>query len=93
MCTIIESLETLSGYRAHNDQTPMIERTSLAWAVPVDRLSCELVRLLTSQKMGLEWLAVPITTFVRAYSKAWVTFYSGDFSFATLRASRVREHQ
>ena len=83
---VTESLETLSGYRIDDDRTPMIERASLAWTTPVDRLSCEQARLLISQKMGLEWLAVPVTTFVRAYPKAWVTFYSGDFSFAALRA-------
>jgi hypothetical protein len=83
---ITDSLEVLSHQRIDDPQTPMIERVSMAWAAPVDRLSCEQVRLLTSQKMGLEWLAVPITIFVRLYPAAFVTFYPGDLSFAALRA-------
>jgi hypothetical protein len=83
---ITNSLETLSGFRIEEMPNPMIERASMASATPIDRLSCEQVRLLTSQKMGLEWLADPVTIFVREFPKACVTFFPGDLSLAALRA-------
>ena len=81
-----KSLEALSGYRVEPRPTNLIARVSGAWTTPMQRLTVEQVRLLTSQKMGLEWLAEPLCLFVREYPTAFVTLYSGDLSVAALRA-------
>jgi hypothetical protein len=52
----------------------------------MNRLTVEQVRLLTSQRFGLKWLADPVCLFVQEYPTAFVTFYSGDLSAIALRA-------
>jgi DNA-binding transcriptional LysR family regulator len=84
-----ESLAALSGQAINDTPTPMIRRAAKAWSTPVRDLSCEQVRLLTSQRMGLQWLAAPVAAFVRRYPRAEVTFYPGDFSIAALRTFGV----
>jgi len=81
-----ESLAALSGQVIGNTPTPMIQRVAKAWSTPIRDLSCEQVRLLTSQEMGLHWLAAPVAAFVRKYPKAEIAFYPGDLSIAALRA-------
>lgn len=83
---ITGSLEQLTGERIDGHDTPLIESAGMAWAVPVDRLSCEQVNLLTEQKMGLQWLAAPVAIFVRTYPGAFVTFFEGDLTLSALRA-------
>ncbi len=84
---IRESLEQLSGQESEDDhRTSLIERANMAWATPVHWLSCEQVRLLTGQKMGLEWLAAPVAIFVSSYPGAFVTFYEGDLTLSALKA-------
>lgn len=81
-----DSLESLSGHRIVETPTPMIQRVGAAWSTPMKDLTCEQVRLLVSQKMGLQWLAHPVTVFVLENPKAFLTFFSGDLSLAALRA-------
>jgi hypothetical protein len=81
-----DSLETLSGMQIDDDRTPMIRRAVEAWKTPLDRLTCDQVRLLVSQKMGLEWLAQPVTAFVHLHPDACATFFPGDLALAALRA-------
>jgi hypothetical protein len=80
-----ESLAALSGEAIEGTPTPMIQRAAKAWSTPVRELSCEQVRLPTSQEMGLRWLAAPVAVFVRKYPKAEISFYPGDLSIAALR--------
>lgn len=84
-----ESLAALSGQAINDTPTPMIRRVAKAWSMPVRDLSCEQVRLLTSQKMGLHWLAAPVAAFVRKYPRAEIAFYPGDLSVAALRTFPV----
>ena len=81
-----ESLESLSGDRIDTRKTNFTTRTVEAWKTPMDRLTVEQVRLLTSQKLGLKWLGDPVCLFVRKYPTAFVTFYSGDLSAIALGA-------
>jgi hypothetical protein len=56
-------------------------------------LTCEQVRLLVGQKMGLELLADAVARFVTAKPAAYVTFYPGDMTVAALRAfPQLLEH-
>lgn len=84
-----ESLAALSGQAITDTPTPMIGRAAKAWSTPIRDLSCEQVRLLTSQEMGLHWLATPVAAFVRKYPKAEIAFYPGDLSIAALRTFSV----
>lgn len=83
------SLSTLSGEVINDTPTPMIQRVAKAWSTPLRDLSCEQVRLLTSQEMGLHWLAAPVAAFVRRYPRAEIAFYPGDLSIAALRTFPV----
>lgn len=81
-----KSLETLSGEILEDDRTPMIERAVEAWKTPLPELTCDQVRLLVSQQMGLRWLASPLIAFVLKYPDASTTFYPGDLTQVALRS-------
>jgi len=80
-----ESLETLSGMRIEDRSTSLTERVSAAWVTPIRDLTVEQVRLLTSQRCGLQWLAEPVCQFIAHNPMAVVTFYAGDLSVAAPR--------
>jgi hypothetical protein len=81
-----KSLQVLTGEMIGDAPTPMIQRANTAWVTPLSDLSCEQVRLLVSQTMGLRYLAEPVAIFVQNDPYAWVTFYPGDLSVAALKA-------
>lgn len=82
------SLAELSGDRMG---TPRALRTYVAttvetaWDTPLRALTCEQVRMLVSQKLGLKWLAVAVAQFVHAYPRADVTYYPGDLTLSVLK--------
>jgi hypothetical protein len=83
------TLEQLSGYSRtapaslRSNVAVAVER---AWSLPIARLSCEQVRMLTSQKCGLRWIALTIAIFVHLHPKAEITFYPGDLTMMALEA-------
>ena len=80
------SLEELSHQRIDEHETSLMDRVSAAWKISMAHLTVEQIRLLTSQEIGLEWLAEPVALFVQKYPMAHATFYFGDLSVAALRA-------
>jgi len=42
--------------------------------------------MLTSQKFGLQWIAMPVSIFVSLYPSAEITFYPGDMTMMALKA-------
>jgi len=42
--------------------------------------------MLTSQKFGLQWIALPVAIFVNLHPKAEITFYPGDMTMMALKA-------
>jgi CDI immunity proteins len=83
------TLEGASGVQADEGPyaTRLIERVRRAWRTPYPELTCEQVRTLLGQKMGLEWLAEPILRFIGRYPMATITNYPGEMSLLTLRAA------
>lgn len=82
-------MEQLSGYpnkapsSLRSNVTLTVEK---AWSLPIAELSCEHVRMLTSQKFGLQWIALPVAVFVSLHAKAEITFYPGDMTMMALKA-------
>lgn len=89
LCPQDTTLEQLSGYpitapaSLRSNVTLTVEQ---AWSLAIAELSCEHVRMLTSQKFGLQWLALPIAIFVNLYPKAEITYYRGDLTMMALKA-------
>ena len=84
------SLETLSGEPSVHGPyaTDMVRRVEEAWRTPLRNLTCEQVRLLLGQRMGLEWLARPILEFITAYPDAPITNYEGEMVALALQAAK-----
>lgn len=82
------SLADLSGeaIQSTEPKSYVVATVELAWAMPISKLTCEHVRLLTSQKLGLQWLARAIAEFVDRYPAAEISFFRGDFTLSALRA-------
>lgn len=64
----------------------VVQTSVRAWNTPLCELTCEDVRMLISQQMGLKWISAAAVEFVSLYPKAEITFYSGDFALCVLRA-------
>ena len=83
------SLALLSQYRisAPADlQTYVTLTVERAWDTSLEALSCEQVRMLVGQKLGLKWLALPVANFVHKHAAAEIKYYPGDFTLSVLRA-------
>ena len=83
------TLEQLSGYSADAPaslRTNVTLTVEVAWSRPIAELSCEHVRMLTSQKFGLQWIALPVSIFVNLHPSAEITFYPGDMTMMALKA-------
>lgn len=83
------SLAELSGKEMKapaNLRSYVTTTVETAWTTPLCRLTCEHVRLLTSQQFGLNWLARPVAEFVKMYPAAEIYFYPGDLTMAALQA-------
>jgi len=61
-------------------------RVATAARVPLNELSCEQVRLLVSQKTGLEWLAESVARFCMLYPQAECDIFPGDLTINALLA-------
>ena len=59
-------------------------RVAEAWVAPVVDLTCGQCRLLVGQRLGLRWLAHPVTTFVVRYPQAECDLYAGDLTVISL---------
>ena len=68
-------------------ETSLIERCETAWRTPYRELTCEQVRTLLSQRMGIHWLATPILGFNVLYPAATITNYPGEMVLLSLRAA------
>lgn len=55
--------------------------------MPLQELSCEQVRLLLGQRMGLDWLGKPILDFVSKWPAALVANYPGEMTCLCLNAA------
>lgn len=80
------SLESATGMvmAPEPDDTSMIARCKAAWATPFETLSCEQMRLLIGQGLGVEWLASMAFELLRRRPLAEVTFYPGDLARSLL---------
>ena len=67
--------------------TSLIAGVETAWRTPYRDLTCEQVRKLLGQKMGLEQLAEPILRFVVLYPTSTVANYPGEMGLLTLKAA------
>lgn len=83
------TLEQISGLKgsAPPYATNMVQWAEEAWRTPFAELTCEQVRLLVSQKMGLEWLGKPAIGFARQHPDAIITNYPGEMVLLCLRAA------
>jgi hypothetical protein len=83
------SLEELAGQRrgAPPYPTEMVRQAEEAWRTPLADLTCEQVRLLVSQKMGLEWLGRAASALARLQPGATITNYPGEMALLCLRAA------
>lgn len=83
------TLENASGSRSDPGPyaTSLIERGETAWRMPFRDMSCEQVRLMVEQKMGLQWLGRPALAFAVRYPDALITNYPGEMALLCLRAA------
>ena len=83
------TLERASGLKSEPGPyaTKLIERVERAWRTPFRELTCEQVRSLLGQQMGLDWLAEPILEFVERYPATAITNYPGEMGLLALRAA------
>jgi hypothetical protein len=65
----------------------MIRRCEEAWSTRLCDLTCEQVRLLAGQRLGLQWLGRPLLEFVRRYPTVTVTNYPGEMAKLCLFAA------
>lgn len=59
-------------------------RVADAWVVPATDLTCGQCRMLTGQRLGLRWLARPVTAFAVKYPQAECDLYPGDLTVIAL---------
>jgi hypothetical protein len=82
-----KSLAELSGEPMPIDHTTSLtRRATTAWNVPLGVMTCEQLRLLVGQAMGLDWLASIACLVAVRYPNATVTLYPGDLTLAILRS-------
>jgi hypothetical protein len=85
-----QSLAGLSGDHSRlgsNDfRTSLIETVEEAWFSPICDLSCEHLRVLVSQKMGLKWISGAVAEFVERHPRVEITNYPGELSLLALKA-------
>jgi hypothetical protein len=67
--------------------TDLVRNVAIAWHTPYADLTCEQVRLLLGQKMGLSVLALPIMSFIQRCPHAPITNYAGEMELLALRAA------
>ena len=67
--------------------TNLVRAAEAAWGTAFSELTCEQVRLLLGQKMGLAQLAEPILSFVACCPQATVTNYAGEMERLVLAAA------
>lgn len=66
-------------------------RVADAWVVPAADLTCGQCRMLTGQRLGLRWLARPVTEFAMRYPQAECDLYPGDLTVIALVVCRDLE--
>jgi len=66
----------------------LVQRVAEAWTVPASELNCGQCRMLVGQRLGLRWLAEPVTRFVVDYPQAECDLYPGDMTVIALTVWR-----
>ena len=82
------TLEGASGFKSDPGpyETSLIKRGETAWRTPFADMTCEQVRLMVEQKMGLQWLGRPALAFALRYPEAEITNYPGEMALLCLEA-------
>lgn len=83
------SLLALSGDTSlsePNFRSGLTERIAEAWTTPLPELTGAQVRVLVGQKLGLRWLAAPVSSFLHQNPRAECDLYPGDLMCAALHA-------
>jgi len=62
----------------------LARRIADAWTIPTADLTCGQCRMLVGQRLGLQWLADPVTRFVVDYPQAECDLYPGDMTVIAL---------
>lgn len=83
------TLEGASGLKSDPGPYPtsLVERGETAWRTPFGDMTCEQVRLMVEQKMGLQWLGRPALVFAVRYPDALITNYPGEMALLCLKAA------
>lgn len=83
------TLEGMSGLKSDPGPyaTSLVERGETAWRTPFGALTCEQVRLMVEQKLGLQWLGRPALAFARRCPPALITNYPGELPLLCLMAA------
>jgi len=84
------TLASLSGdyWRLAPDdlRTTVTVTVERAWHSRIEDMTCEHLRMLVSQKMGLKWISEAVAEFVERYPRVEITNYPGEFSILALKA-------
>lgn len=84
------TLASLSGdyWRLTPDdlRTTVTVTVEQAWHSPIKDLTCEHLRMLTSQRMGLKWISAAVAEFVDLHPRIEITNYPGELALLALRA-------
>jgi hypothetical protein len=89
------TLEGTSGVKSDSGPYPtsLVERGETAWRTPFREMTCEQVRLMVEQKMGLQWLGRPALAFAARHPDALITNYPGEMALLCLEAAEdLAEH-
>lgn len=83
------TLEKASGLKSDPGPyaTSLIKCGESAWRTPFREMTCEQVRLMVEQKMGLQWLGRPALAFAARYPDALITNYPGEMALLCLMAA------
>lgn len=84
-----ETLERLTGDASYSNpgfRSGLTLLIAAAWKKPLTELTCAQVRVLVGQRLGLQWLAAPVATFVRSSPGVECDLYPGDLTAAAFHA-------
>lgn len=88
----LQSLAGISGdhWRLGPDdmRTNVTLTVEVAWNSPIRELTCEHLRMLVSQKMGLKWISAAVAEFVDLHPRVEISNYPGELSILALKALR-----
>jgi hypothetical protein len=84
------TLASLSGdyWRLAPDdlRTTVTLTVEQAWHSPIEEMTCEHLRMLVGQKMGLRWISGAVAEFVDRHPTIEITHYAGELAMLALYA-------